>query len=416
VEERRFGGAAVDVGAVLEKGSVRAEYQPIVSVKGRRIVGFEALARATDPSTGRSIGPEELFAEAARRGLTLELDRLCRRRAIEGFVGSVAVKSDLALFMNIDTSLIDAHTAGSNHIRDLAAAYGLEPGRIVIELLESEISDLAALGDFVRRYHEYGFVVALDDLGSGYSNLERIVSLKPEIIKIDRALVSGIEDEFYKQELLDFLIKLTSKLGVLAIAEGVETKEAGVACLSRGADIVQGFYFGRPGHIEDAACERCLQRAEDALEEHKSLERRRIPERRKLYRGYDGLTSRICGELSRCPPETYDQVISEAIAWFVEVECAYVLDSRGTQVSSTVFNPARSRRKASTLFSPSEEGDDLSAKDYFLFLDRASDRYVTTPYISRASGAVCMTISAKTKNAEGLPIVLCLDIDIKGAS
>lgn len=416
-------GRGPDAGAIIESGSIRCDYQPIVSVKGNRVIGFEALARASDPRSGAPIGPDALFSAAAREGLTLELDRLCRKRAVEGFVASGAGESELALFMNIDTSVIGPSTIGSNRIRDLAEEHGLEPGRVVIELLESEIRDEPSLREFVERYHRLGFIIALDDVGSGHSNLERIVSLKPDVIKLDRSLISGIEREFHKQELLGCLIKLTAKLGILAIAEGVETEAEAQACLSKGADIMQGFLLGRPGSLGpepreaclDSCLDGCLERAREATETHKALEERRIPERRLLYRSYDALTSRICEGLARCSRESYDEALAEALAWFIEVECAYILDRRGVQVSSTVFNPARPRRKASALYAPSVEGDDQSAKDYFLFLDGTSRRYITEPYLSRASGAVCVTISTTTEDSSAERIILCLDIDLEDA-
>jgi EAL domain-containing protein (putative c-di-GMP-specific phosphodiesterase class I) len=401
-----------DVAAVIEAGSVESRYQPIVSAKGGRVVGLEALARATDPISGTPVSPGALFAAAARKGLSLELDRLCRRRAVEGFAASEAMDSDVALFMNIDTSIIDSSVIGSNKIRDLVDSFGLEPGRVVIELLESEIKDERALIAFVKRYHGLGFMIALDDVGAGHSNMERIVALKPDIVKIDGALIAGIEDEFYKQELLDFFVKLTSKLGVLAIAEGVETEEAALACLSKGADVMQGFYLGRPGRPDASSLDACLGRAREALTAHKKRAELRIPERRALFKGYEGLAARVCESLSHSSAGNYDNALAEALVWFVEVECAYVLDARGMQVSSTVFNPARQRRKASAIYSPSVAGDDQSAKDYFLFLDGTSARYISEPYVSRASGAVCVTISAEARDRSDTRLVLCLDIDL----
>jgi EAL domain-containing protein (putative c-di-GMP-specific phosphodiesterase class I) len=406
---------AFDIAAVIEAGSVESRYQPIVSTKGGRVVGLEALARAVDPNGGKPIAPGALFAAAAREGLSLELDRLCRRRAVEGFAASEAMDSDAALFMNVDTSIIDSRVIGSNMIRDLVESFCLDPGRVVIELLESEIRDERALMAFVERYHGLGFMIALDDVGAGHSNMERIVALKPDIVKIDGTLISGIEGEFYKQELLDFFVKLTSKLGVLTIAEGVETEEAALACLSKGADLMQGFHLGRPGRPDASALEACLGRAREALAAHKKRAELRIPERRARFKGYESLASRVCEALSRSSAGGYDEALADALAWFVEVECAYVLDARGTQVSSTVFNPARRRRKASAIYSPSVAGDDQSAKDYFLFLDGTSARYISEPYVSRASGAVCVTISAEARDRSGTRLVLCLDIDLDAA-
>ena len=86
-------------------------------------------------------------------------------------------------------------------------------------------------------------LIALDDMGTGYSNLERIASIKPDIIKLDRSLIQDIDREYHKQELFDFFLKLAHKIGVFVVVEGIETEAEALSCLERGADLVQGFYF-----------------------------------------------------------------------------------------------------------------------------------------------------------------------------
>ena len=80
---------------------------------------------------------------------------------------------------------------------------GLKPENIAIEIIESDVEDLKELQRFVQLYRSYGFLIALDDVGAGHSNLNRIPLIKPDILKIDRFLVQNIQDDFYKQEVLE---------------------------------------------------------------------------------------------------------------------------------------------------------------------------------------------------------------------
>jgi EAL domain-containing protein (putative c-di-GMP-specific phosphodiesterase class I) len=406
---------SIDVPSIIEAESIHSEYQPIVSVRDRRIIGLEALARATDPRSGEPIRADLLFALAAEQGCSLELDRLCRRRALKGFAESCVYSSDAVCFVNIETSILTRGIVGSNMVRDLVEEQGMEPGRIVLEILESDVEDARALHDFVESYRKQGFLIALDDMGTGHSNLERISDIKPDIIKLDRSLIVGIEDEYHKRELLDFFMQLSGKIGVTAIAEGVETQAQAHASLDRGADIMQGFLFACPGPISHEALEATIARASEISASFKEYESRRIAERKQLFRYYDGIASGLCGRLESHAEGDYETALESGLADLPNIECAYVLDKSGRQISGTIFNPQRARRRSSAIYAPSAVGDDQSAKDYFLFIDKDQLRYVTDPYISRATGAICVTISSALSDASGAEIILCLDIDMPNA-
>ena len=91
-----------------------------------------------------------------------------------------------------------------------------------------------------------GFLVVLDDVGAGHSNLDRIPLIRPDIIKIDRSLITGVDADFYKQETFKSLVSLSRRIGALVVAEGIETEREAVAALELGADLLQGYFLGRP--------------------------------------------------------------------------------------------------------------------------------------------------------------------------
>ena len=114
--------------------------------------------------------------------------------------------------------MLDQGVLGSGLLLKAVREAGLSPGQIVIEINESRVLDMEALKDFVETHRALGFLFALDDLGSGFSNLARIGPLKPEILKLDRSLVAGIESDFHKQEVFRALVGLGRRVGSLVLA------------------------------------------------------------------------------------------------------------------------------------------------------------------------------------------------------
>jgi EAL domain-containing protein (putative c-di-GMP-specific phosphodiesterase class I) len=119
--------------------------------------------------------------------------------------------------------------------------------QIVFEVIESEnVADPNHLRDILDFYREQGFQVALDDVGSGYSSLNMISRLRPDFMKLDRELVSGLHQDNYKAMIAKKLLETAQELGVHTIAEGVEEEGEFEWLCENGADFVQGYFIARP--------------------------------------------------------------------------------------------------------------------------------------------------------------------------
>lgn len=134
---------------LMRSGAITAHFQPLVSIKKRSIVGLEALARSTNPLNGERIPPDTLFRKASSEGMVLELDRCCRQKAFENFRSLRARNTDLLLFLNFDTSIIDQGVVGSNYLLHQVERMGLAPNTVAIEIIESRVQDQRALQRFV---------------------------------------------------------------------------------------------------------------------------------------------------------------------------------------------------------------------------------------------------------------------------
>ena len=411
-ERARIVDAEFDIHAVLEARSMSSHFQPIISIREKRVIGLEALIRATNPGSGKSISPNYLFDAANRHKQSLQLDRMCREAALTGFATLASLDPELILFINVDVSSLSRSNAESNALIKLTEEHGIPSERVAIEIIESKIRDASALQRFVAFHRKRGFLIALDDMGAGHSNLERIASIKPDIIKLDRSLIQNIDREYHKQELFDFFLKLAHKIGVVVVVEGIETEAEALSCLERGADLVQGYYFAYP----QPPARTCLESGLDYATRLRSVLTeqmvRRFTERKLMYKRYNDIASRITAVVEMSDPAAYETMLEHALGRFPSAECAYVIHESGRQITRTVFNPTCSRRRRTALFGPSPAGGNQSAKEYFMYLGTNQRHYVTRPYVSVATGNVCVTISNRVSMTSGESYVVCVDINL----
>jgi EAL domain-containing protein (putative c-di-GMP-specific phosphodiesterase class I) len=125
---------------------------------------------------------------------------------------------------------------------------GLEPGRFVFEVMEADrLEDHVRLKKVLDAYRRDGFRVALDDLGAGWSTLNRIHRLQPDFIKLDRDLIREVNRDRVKDLVASKILEIGHGLGIRTVVEGVETQEELAWARARGADYVQGFLIARPG-------------------------------------------------------------------------------------------------------------------------------------------------------------------------
>ena len=166
---------------VIENKDIFVEFQPIYSLNTKNIIGVEALSRGN--YQGEIISPYFLFNYAKETGSVLDVDRLCREKAMSAFAKE---ESAPALFVNFETSVLNDVVPGNGEIFKTASENNINPENIVIELNESHVKDSYDLMMFVDFYRTKGFLIALDNVGTGLDTMNRIMMVNPDIIKIDR--------------------------------------------------------------------------------------------------------------------------------------------------------------------------------------------------------------------------------------
>jgi len=233
---------------LLTEETVTTLFQPIVNIERKSVFGYEALSRG--PSASSLHGAQLLFETAERCGLTSELDGLCLRTAARSWSGQ---GTRLKLFVNVSPAKLMPPEFRPAHLQELLETNRLKPSDIVIELSERYPTvDPSELLKTLSWLKEQGFLIAIDDLGSGYSGLKLWSELKPDFVKIDRHFIRDIQDDLVKREFLRSVVDLSDRLGCRLIAEGVETEAEFRVVAGLGISLVQGFLFGRPKQIATA--------------------------------------------------------------------------------------------------------------------------------------------------------------------
>lgn len=399
----------ITIEEILDSELIVTHFQPLLSFKRKQIIGFEALSRGINPGDKSLIPPGTLIEEAEKYGLILELDRLFRRKAIEAFSGYYQKNRNSVLSINLDSNAIK-EGLGSRNLIKTVEKFRIEPSSIIIEILESEVDDINILERFVEEYRNMGFMIALDDFGSGYSNWDRIVKLRPDLIKLDRSIISGIDSDFYRQEVARSIIKLSHNTGSIVIAEGIETEEEALKILELNADMLQGFLMGIPSPLNEIETDIISERMNSISAEYISERNFRIKSEEKEISRYTAIVEKIAADLSGGERYLPEETLKDELRKYDSIECAYVLDDAGIQRSETVINSNMKKTGRSRIFQPDEPGSDQSNKDYFYSLFNGHDRYISEPYISTATGSLCITISRRYMDPEGKQRILCVDI------
>jgi len=217
-----------------DPSQLEIHFQPIVATRGGCVIGVEALSRFPD---GRP--PDVWFSEAADLGLGTALEIVALERAIEE---AALVPPDVYVAVNVSPARIV-----DRRLRDVAQ---LATRDLVLELTQHvPVEDWDELRAATGCLREAGVRVAADDAGDGYAGLAHVLNLRPDCIKLDRALVRGIDNDLAKRTMASAFADFAREIGAFVVAEGVETEAELEAVVAAGVRFVQGYLFGPPGPV-----------------------------------------------------------------------------------------------------------------------------------------------------------------------
>jgi EAL domain-containing protein (putative c-di-GMP-specific phosphodiesterase class I) len=217
--------------------------QPIVELASQRVVGIEALARS---EVGGLETPARMFEAAEMLNQAALLSDICREKAIEAARGAPRGQR---LFLNTHPQ----ESLARDVLRSVQELRRRAPSlRLVIEVHEERIDELAATRSFTHRLGQMGVEFALDDFGAGRSRINEVLRLRPAFVKFDRSLIGNIDQSSeLDQQAIKSLVDLMKSLSIRCVAEGIERREEANVCRRLGFELGQGFLFARPTRFDE---------------------------------------------------------------------------------------------------------------------------------------------------------------------
>ena len=231
----------------IATGQLRPYLQPIVDHDGT-VVGAEALARWIHPEHG-FLSPAAFIPIFEKNGMISEIDKYMWRCACE----LLARWKDESIFLSVNISPRDFYFMDvPAQLKDLVAEYGIDPARLRIEITETVMmTDVEKRMSIFYDLKRAGFIVEMDDFGSGYSSLNMLKDMPVDILKIDMNFLSKSQNEYKAKTIVQNIIHLSEALGIGSLTEGVETPTQYQELSDMGCKLFQGYYFAKPMPVED---------------------------------------------------------------------------------------------------------------------------------------------------------------------
>ncbi len=364
--------------------SVFPWFQPIVEIATGRIAGYEALARQKD-ATGQVVSAGMLFQDSSLSvEERLELDRAVRNQALEAFAKA---PDTTFLTLNLSPEWIEGLDP-SDALPTLGMMDRLliDHPRVVIEITE-QVGDIACIHRLARRYRAEGVRIALDDFGSGFQHLDRLLAFTPDLLKVDMRMFRNSATGHQESALLHAIGDMAARLGCKLIFEGVETADEFFIALQCNASYVQGFIFEQAveGFVE---VDRYRDQVQGLLQQYLEL---MVEQSARRQWHLEGLQGQLLALRELLLAAGGPEVLQEYVPDPAVLRC-FICDRHGVQIS-----PNYEYRGERWSEDPSVLGHNWSWRPWFYQLVASSDyeRRIlrSAPYVDINGGERCFTLT-----------------------
>lgn len=216
-------------------------FQPITDLRTKTTIGFESLLRSSIHTS-----PLQIFQDARQEDQLFELDTWSIQKGLTTYYDELFPHEQGLLFINIFPSTI-VHPGFPAFIHSIKSEELISNKRVVLELSESESMDqIESLRDKILQLKELGFLIAIDDIGKGYSSFQTLIELEPDFLKLDLYFGKDLPYSARKQSLIELFSMYAEKHNSHLILEGIETSDTITCAKQLGIPLGQGYYLGKP--------------------------------------------------------------------------------------------------------------------------------------------------------------------------
>ncbi|MDI1301171.1 MAG: EAL domain-containing protein [bacterium] len=376
---------------VLGDLELQSSYQVIISPALLRSVGMEAQLLVQHAGAPESLA--SVLARLPDKDMA-DLDRLAL--TVHARNAPATPYGNEWLFLPIHPQTIRQRLFAPEKVLSELAALNVSPERIVLEITESATLEDAELEEFVSMYRECGFRIAIDDFGAGASNYDRILSLRPNIVRLDPSLIQNAEHSARAARLFPHMVSLLRESGSLVLVDGITSETQARIAVDADAELLQGDWFAPAAGILPPA---------DAIREKSALlmgAGKLAPDRTELrmrsrfmavWNGYrDG--------------RELDDIVSDIPD--AEITRVYVIDNNGYQIGDTALTPHAMRGRGHPL--SDARGACWARRQYFRnAVEQPGRVQITRPYLSLTEQRLCVTFSCVVMRPGLGQVVLCMD-------
>ncbi|WP_027209755.1 bifunctional diguanylate cyclase/phosphodiesterase [Burkholderia sp. WSM2232] len=373
-----------------------SHFQPLFSLSHQKQIGFEALLRG-ELEDGTLLPPAVLFAPkpSSDEGV---LDRASH--AVHLANARASLPGEGWLFLNILPATFVAE-GYADELAGIVQRVGLAPEQLVLEILESHGGSVDDMSRAAALYREHGFVIAVDDFGAGQSNLDRLLRIRPDIVKLDGELIRAT-GHGTGQPILPKLVSLLHQAGMLVVVEGVETTEELILAVESNVDFAQGYLLGRPapeitppGSVHVRIDDAFDVIAQGRAHQHALFESEVEPYRVALREAAAALQAGADMTRAFATLATFERSVS-----------CFMLDDSGRQIGPEVPGPAWVKDGASLQPVANPRDARWDHRPYYrnaVLLPGVA--VASNPYLSLASGRPCIAVTLAVQFADERSVI-----------
>lgn len=404
---------SINIQHIIQQESIEILMQLVISPNRDFTAGIEALSRGIDHTTGLIIAPLTLLDMAQQADMQQALDELLFRKSLEAFKPIHENHPELLLFINLSDAFI-AQALTDSFICNNVEAVGVSSGSIVFDINPQTEDAMVHALNFIEQYRKLGFYICIDDIGVGYHNLDKVIYLNPDMIKVNIAQGRKLENIQYRSSLTRFMKLIADQLGILLVAKGIEDEEDVQLTLQNGAQFMQGFYISKPVNLAQHSLDEIIARYREAMNHRGQDSGVDLELTRSITARVISITRDIRHTIGSGDP---GQMRSDSEAFFdlyPFIENIWFLDRNGRQLDKTFINIKKHTVKSSPMFQVYNEGSDFSSKEIYRQLtDTILDVWVTRPYRSVLTNNVVIGCSMYAQ--EGVEdTILCVNFNYQG--
>lgn len=376
--------------------------QPIYSIDHQRTIGYEALVRATT-AQGENVSPLTLLDMPDNEQDAIYLDRLCRFTHLANF--HQIINDNCWLFINISALASEKGLEYGTFFAELLEKYNIKASNVVVEIIEDAATDKGKLLDAINYYKDMGCMIAIDDFGAGHSNFERVWSLQPDIVKLDRSMILRATESDINRQMLNSIVKVLHQANCLVVIEGVENEKEALTAMNSGADFIQGFYFAKPQIFQPLGFDKS-EIFSQLSDKFIAIEQQRIIKEKQQDEHYVNYFKQCVVDMQK--GESFAKATTK-FNLLIDTKRCYLLDHIGNQIEKTIlFNKEQEKGKFSQL--QESEKANWYRKHYVIqAIKNHLSICISEPYRSITGDGMCITLSMSF-NVENQQQILCLDI------